>query len=220
MRIFLVEDDPVQALSLMHLLQQHHSVTHEDNGQRADHLLTAQQYELVILDMGLPGMDGAEILRRLRQRGSSTPVMILTTRNKLEERVQGLDSGADYYLSKPVNPVELEARIRALLRRGQILHPVVIKLGDLCFDKSGQCATVHGNTLDLSARELDVLEILILRADRLVSRELLSEQLSELGQVVTFNAIGVYIHRLRKKIQDGHVTIRNVHGFGYVMEQS
>lgn len=220
MRILLVEDDPILAMSLMHTLQVHHNVTHEDNGRRADHLLSAEDYELVILDMGLPDMDGTEVLRRLRQRGSTTPVMILTTRGKLEERVQGLDSGADYYLAKPVDLAELEARIRALIRRGQTLVSTPVTLGDLSFYKAGQCATVNGHTLDLSVRELQVLEILILRTDRLVTRELLCEQLSEHGSTVTFNALGVYIHRLRKKIQTGHVTIRTVHGIGYVLEKS
>jgi two-component system OmpR family response regulator len=220
MRILLVEDDPIMAMSLMHTLQVHHDVTHENNGKRADHLLTVQNYELVILDMGLPDMDGSEVLRRLRQRGSTTPVMILTARGKLEERVQGLDSGADYYLAKPVDLPELEARIRALIRRGQTLISTPITLGDLNYYKAGQCATVLEHTLDLSARELQVLEILILRADCLVSRELLCEQLSEPGKAVTFNALGVYIHRLRKKIQPGHVTIRTVHGIGYVLEKT
>ena len=220
MRILLVEDDPIMAMSLMHTLQVHHDVTHENNGKRADHLLTVQDYELVILDMGLPEMDGSEVLRRLRQRGSTTPVMILTARGKLEERVQGLDSGADYYLAKPVDLPELEARIRALLRRGQTLVSTPITLGDLNFYKNGQCATVHGHTLDLSARELQVLEILILRADCLVSREFLCEHLSEPGKAVTFNALGVYLHRLRKKIQEGNVTIRTVHGVGYVLKKT
>jgi two-component system OmpR family response regulator len=220
MRILLVEDDPIMAMSLMHNLQVHHNVTHEDNGRRADHLLTGQEYELVILDMGLPDMDGSEVLKRLRQRGSTTPVMILTARDKIEERVQGLDSGADYYLAKPVDLPELEARIRALLRRGQTLVSSPVSLGGLSFYKAGQCATVHGQTLDLSSRELQVLEILILRADRLVSRELICEQLSVTGKTVTFNALSVYIHRLRKKILEGQVTIRTVHGVGYVLEQT
>jgi two-component system OmpR family response regulator len=219
MRILLVEDDPVQALSLMHTLKAHHNITHETNGRRADHLLTAEQYELVILDMGLPDMDGSEVLRRLRQRGSDIPVMILTSRDKLEERVQGLDSGADYYLAKPVNPAELEARIRALLRRGLSLASASISIGDLSFYKTGQCATIRDVTLDLSVRELQVLEILMLRAERLVSRELICQQLSEPGKSVNFNALGVYIHRLRKKIQEAHVTIRTVHGIGYLLEK-
>ncbi len=219
MRILLVEDDPVLAMSLMHMMQPHHSVTHEENGQRADYLLSTSQFELIILDMGLPDMDGSEVLRRLRQRGSNTPVMILTARGKLEERIQGLDSGADYYLAKPVNLTELEARIRALLRRGQSLASIPIMLGNLSFNKESRCAFVEDVRLDLSIRELQILEILILSADKLVNRELLCERLSEPEKVITHNAIGVYMHRLRKKIQISHVTIRTVSGKGYVLEK-
>ncbi|MCX7193683.1 MAG: response regulator [Proteobacteria bacterium] len=220
MRVLLVEDDPIVADGLIRILQKSkYIVTHEANGKRADHLLIVQQFELVILDMGLPEMDGAEILRRLRQRGNKVPVLILTARDKVEERVQGLDFGADDYMAKPFDLLELEARIRALLRRGQSASSAVLQIGELCLDTAGCRATLNGEPLELSARELSVLEVLMLRAGRVVSKELLSEQMSSLGEEMSINAIEVYVHRLRKKIEVGNVSIRTLRGLGYLMEK-
>jgi len=178
-----------------------------------------QQYELVILDMCLPDMDGSEILRRLRHRNVKVPVLILTARDKVEDRVQGLDFGADDYLAKPFDLLELEARIRALLRRGQSASSALLQIGELCLDTVGHRATLGGESLELSARELSVLEILMLRVGRVVSKELLSEQMSELGEEMSINAIEVYVHRLRKKIEAGNVNIRTLRGLGYLLEK-
>ncbi len=220
MRVLIVEDDLILADSLMRLLcRSNHVVTHEDNGQRADHVLTVQQFDLVILDMGLPDMEGSEILRRLRHRGVKVPVLVLTARDKVEDRVQGLDFGADDYLAKPFDLLELEARIRALLRRGQSASSAILQIGELCLDTVGQRATLHGEPVELSARELSVLEILMLRVGRVVSKELLSEQMSELGEEISTNAIEVYVHRLRKKIEVGNVSIRTLRGLGYLLEK-
>jgi two-component system OmpR family response regulator len=220
MRVLLVEDDPILADGLLRILQNNkYIVTHEANGRRADHLLTVQQYELVILDMGLPDMDGTEILRRLRHRNVKVPVLILTARDRVEDRVQGLDFGADDYLSKPFDLLELEARVRALLRRGQSASSAQLLIGDLCLDTVGRRAMINGEALDLSARELSVLEVLMLRAGRVVSKELLSDQLSDLGEEMSVNAIEVYVHRLRKKIEAAHVNIRTLRGLGYMMEK-
>lgn len=220
MRVLLVEDDPILADGLMRILRRsNYVVTHEANGKRADDLLTAQQYELVILDMGLPDMDGSEILRRLRHRNVKVPVLILTARDKVEDRVQGLDFGADDYLAKPFDLLELEARIRALLRRGQSASSAQLQIGELCLDTVDRCATIRGEPLELSVRELSVLEILMLRAGRPVSKEMLSDQLSDLGEEMSTNAIEVYVHRLRKKIEAGHVNIRTLRGLGYLLEK-
>lgn len=220
MRVLLVEDDPILADGLMRILRRsNYVVTHEANGKRADDLLTAQQYELVILDMGLPDMDGSEILRRLRHRNVKVPVLILTARDKVEDRVQGLDFGADDYLAKPFDLLELEARIRALLRRGQSASSAQLQIGELCLDTVDRCVTIRGESLELSARELSVLEILMLRAGRPVSKEMLSDQLSDLGEEMSVNAIEVYVHRLRKKIEAGHVNIRTLRGLGYLLEK-
>lgn len=220
MRILLIEDDPILADGLVRILQRsNHVVTHEENGKCADHRLSVQQYDLVILDMGLPGMDGSEVLRRLRLRGSKVPVLILTARDRVEDRVQGLDFGADDYLAKPFDLPELEARIRALLRRGQSASSAQLQLGELCLDTVGHRATLHGEPLELSARELSVLEMLMLRVGRVVSKELLSEQMSNMGEEMSINAIEVYVHRLRKKIEAGNVNIRTLRGLGYMLEK-
>jgi two-component system, OmpR family, response regulator len=220
MRVLLVEDDPIVADSLIRILNRsNYVVTHEANGRLADHLLSVQQYELVILDMGLPDMDGAEILHRLRHRGVKVPVLILTARDKVEDRVQGLDFGADDYLAKPFDLLELEARIRALLRRGQSASSSILQIGELRLDTVGHRATVNGEVVELSARELSVLEILMLRVGRVVSKELLSEQMSDLGEEMSVNAIEVYVHRLRKKIEAGNVQIRTLRGLGYMLEK-
>ncbi len=200
------------------LRHSNHYVTHESNGKNADHLLLVEKFDLVVMDMGLPDMDGNEILRRLRYRGEKVPVLVLTARNKIEERVRGLDFGADDYLIKPFNWHELEARIRALLRRGQSATSALLQFGDLCLDTVGSLATLHGETLGLSAREFNILEILMLRANRVVSREQLSEQLSDMGEEISANALQVFIHRLRKKIEPGNINIRTLYGLGYILE--
>jgi len=220
MRVLVIEDDPVLADGLIRILQRaHHIVTHEADGKQADHFLTVYQYDLVILDMGLPGMDGAEVLRRLRHRGSKVPVLILTARDGVADRVQGLDFGADDYLAKPFDLPELEARIRALLRRGQSASSATLQVGELCLDTVGHRATLSGEQVELSARELGVLEMLMLRAGRVVSKETLSEQMSGLGEELSGNAVEVYVHRLRKKIESDKVCIRTLRGLGYMLEK-
>ncbi|MFA6970969.1 MAG: response regulator transcription factor [Gallionella sp.] len=217
MHLLLIEDDPVLANGLMHTLQSaNFTVTHEANGERADHLLTVKHYDLVILDLGLPDMDGSEVLLRLRQRGSDVPVLVLTARNSLSDRVLGLDCGADDYLAKPFDLRELEARIRALLRRRQSVAQ--LQVGELCLDTVGQRATLQGEPVELLARELSVLKILMLRVGRVVSKEQLCEQVSSLGEEVSINAVEVYVHRLRKKLESGGINIRTLRGLGYMLE--
>ncbi|MDD4929631.1 MAG: response regulator [Gallionella sp.] len=220
MRILFVEDDPIMADSLMRILRQsYYAVTYESDGRRADHLLTVQQFDLVILDMGLPGMEGSEVLRRLRHRNVKVPVLILTARDKVEDRVRGLDFGADDYLAKPFDLPELEARVRALLRRGHSASSSQLKIGELCLDTVGRRATLADESLELSARELTVLEVLMLRVGRVVSKDLLCEQMSNMGEEISVNAIEVYVHRLRKKLEAGHVNIRTLRGLGYMLEK-
>lgn len=221
MRILLIEDDPVLADGLIRTLgRSKHAITHENNGLKADELLTSQEYDLVILDMGLPGLDGAEVLRRLRYRDNKVPVLILTAHDKVSERVQGLDLGADDYMAKPFDLPELEARIRSLLRRGQSATGAELRIGNLTLDTVGHRATLDGIKLELSAREISVLEILMLRAGRIVSKEQLSQQLSTLGEEISNNAIEVYVHRLRKKLEVGHIDIRTLRGLGYLLEKT
>ena len=175
--------------------------------------------ELVILDLGLPKMSGLEVLRRLRARSSLLPVLILTAADSVEERVKGLDYGADDYMAKPFSLQELEARVRALTRRGSGATSSAIRHGPLEYDQAGRVATIDGRMVELSARELGLLEVLLARTGRLVSKEQLVDHLCEWGEEVSNNAIEVYVHRLRKKIEVGGVRIATVRGLGYCLEK-
>ena len=220
MRILIVEDDPLLADGLTRSLR--HSDFAVDcvlDGEQADHVLTAQNYDLVILDLGLPKLDGFEVLRRLRRRGSAAPVLVLTARDALADRVKGLDLGADDYLTKPFDLPELEARVRALIRRGQSGGSSLLTHGLLALDTSGRRATLDGTPLELSARELGVLEVLMLRSGRVVNKEQLAEQLYGWDDEVGSNAIEVYVHRLRKKVEPAGVAIRTIRGLGYLLDK-
>jgi two-component system OmpR family response regulator len=220
MRILIVEDDPVLADGLTRTLRAaDYAVDSASDGSEADHVLAAQNYDLVILDLGLPKLDGFEVLRRLRRRGSRIPVMVLTARDALEDRVRGLDIGADDYLTKPFDLPELEARVRALIRRGQSGGSSVITHGALTLDTAGRRATLNGEPLELSARELGVLEVLMLRSGRVVNKEQLAEQLYGWDEEVGANAIEVYVHRLRRKLEPAGVVIRTIRGLGYLLEK-
>jgi two-component system OmpR family response regulator len=220
MRVLIVEDDPVLADGLTRSLRHSdYAVDCATDGEQADHVLTAQNYDLVILDLGLPGLDGFEVLKRLRRRGAAVPVLVLTARDALADRVKGLDLGADDYLTKPFDLPELEARARALIRRGQSGGSSLLTHGTLTLDTSGRRATLGGAPLELSARELGVLEVLMLRSGRVVNKEQLAEQLYGWDDEVGSNAIEVYVHRLRKKLEPAGVAIRTIRGLGYLLEK-
>jgi DNA-binding response OmpR family regulator len=221
MRLLIIEDHPILADGLLKALRAaDYAVDHADSGEVADHMLLAQHYDAVILDIGLPRLDGWEVLRRLRRRGSKTPVLMLTARDALEDRVRGLDLGADDYLTKPYDLPELEARVRALIRRGQSGGAADLRQGELVLDTAGRRATLRGQPLDLSARELGVLEVLMLRAGRVVSKEQLADQLYGWGEEVGANAIEVYVHRLRKKLEQSGTNVRTIRGLGYLLERA
>ena len=220
MRVLIAEDDPLLADGLTRSLRgADYAVDCVTDGGEADHVLTAQNYDLVILDLGLPRLDGYEVLRRLRRRGSRTPVLILTARDALDDRVKGLDLGGDDYITKPFDLPELEARVRALIRRGQSGGGSVLSHGSLTLDTVGRRATLAGESLDLSARELGVLEVLMLRSGRVVNKDQLAEQLYGWDEEVGPNAIEVYVHRLRRKLEPAGVTIRTIRGLGYLLEK-
>jgi two-component system OmpR family response regulator len=221
MRILIAEDDQVLADGLVRGLRASGAVVDGvSNGAEADAALASQEFDLLILDLDLPRMHGFDVLRRLRARGSKVPVLILTAADGLEDRVKGLDLGADDYMAKPFALQELEARVRALTRRGMGGAATnLIKNGPLEYDQVGKVATIDGQTIDLSARELGLLEVLLQRTGRLVSKEQLVERLCEWGDEVTTNAIEVYIHRLRKKIEVGPIRIATVRGLGYSLER-
>lgn len=216
MKILIVEDDKVLADGLMiSMTQAGHAADWTDNGEEADSILSSQAYDLVILDLGLPLLDGIQILNRLRKRGNRTPVLILTAREAVEERINGLDSGADDYITKPFNLGELEARVRVLLRRGQCGGTNVICLGSLTVDTAGKTATAGGCALELSARELSILEVLLRNIGHVVSKKQILEKMYGWGEDISENAVEVFIHRLRKKIDGSDVSIRNIRGLGY-----
>ncbi|MCU0805810.1 MAG: response regulator transcription factor [Burkholderiales bacterium] len=220
MRVLIVEDDAVLADGLVRSLRQSgYSVDCVADGLAADAALTTGQFDLVILDLGLPKMGGLEVLKRFRGRDGSTPVLILTALDGVNDRVRGLDLGADDYLAKPFILAELEARVRALTRRGTAAPSTVMKHGDLAFDRVGKIAELKGQMLDLSARELALLEIFLQRPGRMVNKEQMVDLLCQWGEEVSTNAIEVYIHRLRKKLEPGGVRIVTVRGLGYCLEK-
>lgn len=221
MRLLVAEDDPVLADGLQQSLRQAgYAVDLVRTGSDADAALVHAVYDLVILDLGLPRLDGFEVLRRLRGRGASVPVLILTARDAVTDRVKGLDLGADDYLTKPFALQELEARVRALLRRGPGAAAAIILYGPLAYDFAARHVTAHGRALDLSARERAVLESLLLSSGKVVSKEQLVEKLCDWGEQVGTNAIEVYVHRLRRKLEPFDVQIKTIRGLGYLMEKA
>jgi two-component system OmpR family response regulator len=220
-RILIAEDDAILADGLTRSLRQSGcTVDAVKTGMEADAALTTGQFDVLILDLGLPKMGGLDVLKRLRARGSSMPVLILTAQDGVNDRVRGLDLGADDYLVKPFNLAELEARVRALCRRGQLNTTTVLRHGELVYDQVGKIAEVKGNPLDLSARELALLEIFLQRPGRMVSKERIVDLMCQWGEEVSTNAVEVYIHRLRKKLETGDVKILTVRGLGYCLEKA
>jgi len=220
MRILIAEDDPVLADGLSRSLRAlGYAVDAVADGEQADAALAAQGFDLVILDLGLPRRSGLEVLRRLRARNGTAPVLILTAADSVEQRVKGLDLGADDYMAKPFALSELEARVRALTRRALGANQGLLRHGPLVLDLASRVARINDLPLELSARELGLLEILLQRPSRLLSKEQLVDHLCEWGEEVSSNAIEVYVHRLRKKLEPGGIRIVTVRGLGYCLER-
>ncbi|BEV17891.1 response regulator [Herbaspirillum sp. DW155] len=222
MRILLVEDHIELSRWLAKALRDAHlTVECAHNGADADSLLLTQDYALVILDLTLPRMDGLEVLKRMRARGSRTPVLILTARGGLADRVSGLNMGADDYLAKPFELEELEARVKALLRRSQSQETVTVACGALNFDTVSRTFTYGGELLALTPREHAVLEALIVRQGHTVPKDKLFQQVFSLDDNASVDAIEIYIHRLRKKLEHegpGRVGITTLRGLGYLLQ--
>ena len=219
MRILLVEDDALLAQGLLSVLQRaNHAVDHASTGLQADRALRATEFDLLVLDIGLPDMDGFELLRRLRARGSPTSVMVLTARDAVEDRVHGLDLGADDYLTKPFSVTEFEARVRALLRRAS--QPVTaVTFGALQVDFAAKRARVAGKPVELTPREWGLLELFLSRPGRVFSKEQIGERILSYDEHLSANAIEVYISRLRAKLEDAGSRLRTIRGFGYIWEE-
>ena len=220
-RILITEDDPALGEALRFTLTQHgYAVDWVQSGTMADRALRDAVFDLLILDLGLPELDGFDVLRRLRKHDARTRVLILSARESAEEKVHGLDLGADDYLAKPFSLEELQARVRALLRRRTDSGATVIRLGELAFDTVERIACVGERPLDLSMHETAVLEALLARQGKVVSKDQLVEQLYNYERDVGYNAIEVYIHRLRKKLEGSGLAVRTLYGRGYALEAS
>jgi len=226
MRILLVEDDVVlQGVMLRSLQDAGHRVDVAGTVEQAEHLWRVQPVDAVLLDLNLPHSShprsglgsGLTALRNARSRGDSTPVLVLTARNRTDERIAGLNAGADDYLGKPFDLAEVEARLRALVRRSQGTQDQV-QIGSLVLDRQARRFTLHERALELPAREFEVLWELVTPAGRVVSKRSLATKLSELEDYLGDNALEAFISRLRKKLAGSGVQIRTLRGLGYVLE--
>ena len=219
MRILLVEDNRALSEWLSRVLQREgYAVECAYDGEDANLRLRAQCYDLVILDLALPRMDGEEVLRRLRKRDDNVPVLILTARDTVEGRVGGLDGGADDYMAKPFDVAELEARIRVLLRRRANHRNPVLRVGDLAFDSNTREFSVGEVPLSLTPREHAVLQTLLMKPGCTVSKHALAESLYTLADNVSPDAIEIYVHRLRKKMEGCQASIITLRGLGYLLK--
>ncbi|MBU2641378.1 MAG: response regulator transcription factor [Thiobacillus sp.] len=219
MKILLVEDDPTLGEAVMLAIRQAgFTVDWAQDGAQAESALSGYGYDAMLLDLGLPKREGLEVLRHLRKRGDTLPVMILTARDTVEDRVRGLDVGADDYLLKPFSLEELFARLRALLRRAGGKADTQIHIGRLVFDSVKRQACVDDTPLVLSARELEVFEILLSHAGRVTAKEVIADRLTGWDEGVGDNAVEVYIHRLRRKLVGSGVVVRTLRGLGYLLE--
>src|SRR5690242_10430506 len=221
MRLLLIEDNKKLSEWLSRLLgQRNYTVDQVHDGVSAEAALLTHKYDLVILDLDLPQMSGLELLKHLRQRGDRTAVLILTASNRVSDRVAGLDSGADDYLAKPFDIDELEARIRARLRRSHDRAAPAVRLGTLALDTNSGSFTVSEQELQLSPRERSVLELLMLHAGSVVSKERLAEAIYGFNEDANPSSIEIYVHRIRKKILDADIEIATLRGIGYVLRQT
>jgi DNA-binding response OmpR family regulator len=219
MRLLIVEDNPALGHDIATAFRgKGHTVELVASGEDADTSLRTQSYDLVVLDLGLPDLDGREVLRRMRHRKSRVPVLILSAHDALADRVQGLNLGADDYLCKPFALAELEARAGALIRRGASGGAAAITHGRLVFDTAARQVQVDGAPLDLPRRELNLLELLLVQRGQVVAKQALLEKLFGLDDEPGVNAVEIYVHRLRKKLEPAGVRIRTVRGLGYLLE--
>ena len=215
MRVLLAEDDELLGSGLKAGLGQHgFAVDWVRDGVAAERELLARQHEAAVLDLGLPRQDGLDALAAVRAKGVRTPVLVLTARDAIDARIQGLDGGADDYIVKPVDLGELAARLRALVRRAHSVPTTLLTLGDVALDPAARQVWRGDEAVELSTREFDLLQVFMLQAGRVLSRDQLEQHLYKWGSEVSSNAVEVHIHNLRRKL--GAELIETVRGVGYV----
>ncbi|MDQ8033865.1 DNA-binding response regulator [Bordetella genomosp. 1] len=219
MRVLVIEDDTTLGHALQEFLSdQGYAVDWLTEGDKVQGALAGQPYDLLLLDLNLPGLSGLEVLRQVRQENNQVPVLILTARDGLDDRVAGLDAGADDYVTKPFDLPELAARVRALGRRRSGQAQPLIEVGPLVFDTVGREVRANGHRLALSVRELSVLEMLMARVGRVVTKRQIVNSLSAWDADFSENAVEVYVYRLRKRLEGTGASIQTVRGFGYMLD--
>ncbi len=219
MRILVVEDNEKLATGLTSVLRSNQYVVDiVANGADADAVITAQRFDLIILDLTLPDMDGLQVLRNLRGRQIATPVLILTARGDLDDRVKGLDIGADDYMVKPFEIDELEARVRVLLRRNAGNSTSEIKLGPLILDIGNNTLSANSAPVDISMRELNVLTVMMMSPARIIPKIQIVDSLSTFDSDISDNAIEQIVSRLRKRLHSFGINIRTARGLGYYLD--
>jgi two-component system, OmpR family, response regulator len=220
MRLLLVEDDLPLAEALLSLLvSSGHAVDCVHDGEAAKALVATEEFDLMILDLNLPELDGLSVLRHMRANGNRAAVMILTARGAAEDRVRGLDLGADDYMAKPFDIREFEARVRSLLRRQAGLRSSMVTLGALSLDLTSRQFSGNGQVIDLPPRERALLELLVTRAGKVVAKEVIVQSVTSLEDNLSDNAIEQYISRLRRRLQPLGLNLRTVRGIGYLLER-
>ena len=220
MRLLLVEDDLPLAEALMSLLvSSGYAVDCVHDGEAARDLVAAEDFDLMILDLNLPELDGLSVLRAMRAQGNRAAVMILTARGAAEDRVRGLDLGADDYMAKPFDVREFEARVRSLLRRQAGLRSSTLSLGPLSLDLTSRQFFGNGQVMDLPPRERAILELLVTRAGKVVAKEAIVQSVTSLEDNLSDNAIEQYISRLRRRLHPFGLDLRTIRGIGYLMEK-
>ena len=223
MRILVVEDDlPLCSFLRKGLESEHYAVDTANDGEQARFMLRETDYDLAVLDLNLPKMDGLEVLQYIRPLKPSLPVILLTARSRVEDRVLGLDSGADDYLVKPFSFTELSARVRAILRRGRTSAESVLKVGDLALDRVERRVQRAGKKIELTSKEFALLEYLMRNAGRRITRSMIVEHVWNIGFDTATNVVDVYINYLRKKVDEGFTPklIHTVRGVGYELREA
>ena len=216
MRVLIVEDDPLLGEALATGLKQRgFAPDWVQDGREAQTAMRVEPFAAIVLDLGLPGLTGLELLRSERARGNKVPVLILTARDAVQDRIKGLDGGADDYVVKPTDLNELAARLRALVRRSKGEPAPVLRIGNVIVDPAARSVTVEGRPINLQPKEFTLLQELMLNAGRVLSREQLEERLYRWGEEVESNAVEVHVHHLRRKI--GSNVVKTIRGVGYVV---